>query len=140
MRVPEFDYCKYQRYLMSPVWAEKRAKRLKKDGHKCFMCKTEKRLKVHHLHYDTLYSESNKCLVTLCTDCHDKAHQEATKHLLLEALDPRIVEDLQRRGDLHKAKKVVKFKATFKGDVEPANEAEVKAIMKVAWKKKRYVL
>lgn len=62
----------YEEYIKSAEWKTKREERLKIDGYKCVICKSETNLQVHHLHYETLGNEDPlHDLVTVCnSQCH----------------------------------------------------------------------
>lgn len=64
----------YREYLISPEWERTAHNRKVKSDHRCAACRSDKRLKVHHLHYRTLGNESMDDLMTLCHDCHSFAH------------------------------------------------------------------
>lgn len=66
----------YKEYLKSEHWQNVRAKRLKIDNHRCYLCGRAKALNVHHLRYDNLGNEDVKeDLVTLCYKCHQMLHK-----------------------------------------------------------------
>lgn len=79
---------KYREYLISKKWAS-----LKRAVHffyedECFICRSRKDLHVHHKTYERLFHEDLDDLVLVCSDCHQKIHddrytkQEAYKMLL----------------------------------------------------------
>jgi len=62
---------KYELYLTTKEWREKKVKRLQIDGFKCCNCGSPHNLQVHHLTYDNIYNEDvYNDLITLCNDCH----------------------------------------------------------------------
>ena len=67
---------KYLNYIQSDAWKDKAAQRRKIDGNKCALCGSKRKLQVHHLTYESLTNEDvEKDLITLCQDCHNKAHE-----------------------------------------------------------------
>ena len=67
---------KYQEYLNSPIWWEKRDRILERDGWKCRKCGSGINLNVHHIRYpEVLGEEPDSDLITLC----DKKQQRAEK-------------------------------------------------------------
>ena len=86
----------YLEYLKSDKWAWYRSKILKRDGGKCTECDNAENLNVHHLTYRNLGHEQMKDLVTLCRDCHKKAHlcdldKNAKASLIKELNDKYII-------------------------------------------------
>ena len=65
---------KYNEYMASEQWAEKRKEAFKHHGSFCHLCKTRKRLQIHHLSYKNLGDEPMKDLVPLCKTCHSAVH------------------------------------------------------------------
>lgn len=66
----------YRQYLKSEHWQETRAKRLKIDKNRCYLCGTPKGLNVHHIRYNNLGNEDVKSdLVSLCYRCHSMLHR-----------------------------------------------------------------
>lgn len=75
-----YNYNKYEQYLLSEAWKQKRKQRLKIDNYKCQMCgctgTMNNRLTVHHFTYHNLFNEDvEKDLVTLCQVCHKSVHR-----------------------------------------------------------------
>lgn len=66
----------YAEYLNSPVWRTKRQKVLERDNYVCCGCLVNKATQVHHLTYEHIYDELLFELVSICDDCHAKAHPE----------------------------------------------------------------
>ena len=65
----------YIEYLNSSDWTFKRLEALKRDGYKCRICNSEKKLLVHHRKYPKeLGAEPIEDLTTLCSKCHDLYH------------------------------------------------------------------
>ena len=71
----------YYGYFNSEVWREKRMQRLKLDGFQCQMCGTAKNLRVHHITYENFGHEAMEDLITLCDNCHSKAHAKDLQEL-----------------------------------------------------------
>ena len=42
----------YNRYMHSNEWKQLKARILKRDGYKCFLCDSNKDIEVHHLFYE----------------------------------------------------------------------------------------
>ncbi len=68
---------KYNWYLITPMWQEKRQQVLKRDNHTCQKCgETEGKLSVHHLTYNNVGCENLYELITLCSVCRAEAKQK----------------------------------------------------------------
>lgn len=81
MFIPRYQYIAY---LRSPLWDEKRKRRLALSNYCCDICGRAVPLAVHHKHYETLMRESMDDLMSLCEDCHkreDVVRFEQTKEL-----------------------------------------------------------
>lgn len=65
---------RYHEYLDSREWAVKRRKVLERDKWLCQGCLSSRATQVHHLTYAHVFDELFYELVSLCDDCHDKAH------------------------------------------------------------------
>lgn len=66
---------KYDTYLQSKRWQEKRKMALARANHKCAACGATKRLDVHHLTYERLGNERQEDLMVLCRPCHESTHR-----------------------------------------------------------------
>lgn len=73
-------------FYLSKAWKRKRKAILKRDGYVCRDCKRYGRRRdattVHHIkhldeHPELALTPSN--LISLCSDCHNKAHPEKSK-------------------------------------------------------------
>lgn len=66
----------YQDFLKSDYWRIVRYKVLKRDGHRCVICKNKYALEVHHDSYKNHFKEHEHLgdLMTLCRDCHKEHH------------------------------------------------------------------
>ena len=54
---------------------------VKRDGKKCMACKSQKELNVHHIFpiaFGGMEFDAENC-ITLCKECHKKAHEELRK-------------------------------------------------------------
>ena len=79
----------YAEYIVSGLWAERRAARLEKDGGRCQGCGSSENLHVHHKTYERLGSELPDDIVTVCEVCHGFIHaeQRRTRKPLAEVTD-----------------------------------------------------
>lgn len=66
----------YRAYLRSHEWALKRAKVMRRAGHRCEGCGDHPATDVHHLSYEHVTQEFLFELVALCTGCHERIHQQ----------------------------------------------------------------
>ena len=74
---------KYYSLLKTNEWRNKREKILYRDGYKCRWCGSMFDLNVHHKYYSAYpngvlvkpWDYPDDALITLCKDCHKKAHQ-----------------------------------------------------------------
>lgn len=61
----------YQEYLQSPEWKALRRRAIDRDGGRCRLCNSNKRLEVHHRTYTRFLGEEPiENLTTLCYRCH----------------------------------------------------------------------
>jgi hypothetical protein len=66
----------YTAYLNTSVWKKKRQKAIDRDGGRCRLCNSTKRLNVHHRAYPEVWgTEPIEDLITLCGKCHDIFHE-----------------------------------------------------------------
>ena len=73
---------KYSLQLLMPEWKEKRLVIIKRDSKQCTKCGTTKYLQVHHKKYienKMAWEVPDDYLITLCRDCHKKAHGISNK-------------------------------------------------------------
>lgn len=113
----------YSELLKDPRWQRKRLEIFQLDAFQCRDCNSkEKMLNVHHLYYlkDALpWEYPNSALVTLCSDCHERARStrwqqafldlNATERDLLEIatmLHYRKMKFEERMKDFHKEKNI----------------------------------
>lgn len=75
----------YAAELFKPEWKAKRNEILKRDAHRCIICKRQEALQVHHRQYHFIVREnqfqlpwnySNHLLITLCETCHKRGHSK----------------------------------------------------------------
>ena len=64
-------WTRYNQYLASPAWQQKRALVLQRDNFLCQACRLAKASEVHHLSYAHLGNEPLVELVAVCRDCHN---------------------------------------------------------------------
>jgi len=66
------EYETYKDYLASPIWAKLRKQAVERDGYRCRVCNSSKKLDVHHRLYAKIWGEEEATdLTTLCSDCHE---------------------------------------------------------------------
>lgn len=76
---------RYQRYLCSRAWAERRNAVLARCGGICERCKRTRATHVHHLTYIRKYEERPEDLMALCAPCHEFTHGKRDRDPLAEA-------------------------------------------------------
>lgn len=74
----------YGATLFDPRWKAKRKEILGRDGNRCTICKSDKKLQVHHRQYhfsrilNTFrdpWEYSHSLMITLCESCHQRGHR-----------------------------------------------------------------
>src|SRR5690606_23795367 len=74
----------YGSTLFDPRWKARRKTILERDRNQCVICKSERKLHVHHRQYHfsvTLNAFKNpwdyddRLMITLCENCHRKGHR-----------------------------------------------------------------
>lgn len=69
----------YSEQLKNPLWQKKRLEIMQNDNFTCQICgDKESTLNVHHLHYEKgklIHEYDDKCLITLCEQCHKNEHE-----------------------------------------------------------------
>lgn len=65
-------YINYDAYLKSDFWNTQRNRFLKS---RCHCCSYTRELQLHHINYKRITRERASDLITLCRDCHIKAHE-----------------------------------------------------------------
>lgn len=65
---------RYNAYLASPAWAEKRRRVFKRARGVCEGCGEARATQVHHLTYRRVFNELLFDLVAVCGPCHQRAH------------------------------------------------------------------
>lgn len=71
----------YNEYLLSDKWKARREAVLKRDGYVCQGCLHNQASEVHHLTYDHVFNELAFELISLCFDCHKKAHAKGVSEI-----------------------------------------------------------
>lgn len=71
-----YEDLKYQKYLKSEQWQEKRKAVLQRDNYRCTGCGIVRATEVHHLTYAHKYDEFLFELTSLCSECHRKYHNK----------------------------------------------------------------
>lgn len=64
----------HDEYLKTESWRMKRELVLKRDNYLCQGCRSSRAVHVHHLTYENVKDELLFQLVSLCEECHRKAH------------------------------------------------------------------
>ena len=72
--ISETEREKYQRYLCSREWSEKRELVRQRSGGKCERCKRNPMDACHHLTYIRKYNEDLEDLQAICNACHEFTH------------------------------------------------------------------
>lgn len=83
----DLDNSTYDRLLQSNNWKITRERILNRDNHKCQWCGKSYNLNVHHKYYSKYpngklvypWNYPDNALITLCKDCHTKAHRKPIK-------------------------------------------------------------
>ena len=75
--MPKTKQQKYNEYLRSPGWQQKRGEALRQAGYRCSRCGAiGTRLDVHHKTYEHFKKEKPDELEVLCRACHNQADEE----------------------------------------------------------------
>ena len=64
----------HKEYQKTTWWKDRRQELKEKFGHSCEICKSEKKIAVHHNNYFSKYREKDHDLIVLCYDCHSFFH------------------------------------------------------------------
>ena len=65
----------YREFLRSPQWRELKNNAIKRNGNRCRVCNSDRKLEVHHRYYPkTMGTETLDALTTLCRSCHSQFH------------------------------------------------------------------
>lgn len=104
----------YAALLLTVEWKDRRKKILKLDNNTCIGCNSTKNLCIHHLYYEggkKPWNYPNKCLVTLCNECHYKEHfgKDISEFTIENSKDPSYFPFFNRNSNKNTHKKV-KFK------------------------------
>ncbi len=65
----------YTEYLTTVEWQRTRRWALDRAGNKCQLCKSDRKLDVHHNDYSRLGKEEPSDIIVLCNDCHGHHHR-----------------------------------------------------------------
>jgi len=65
-------FIKYNEYLNSEIWKNKRDRVLERDNNLCQACLRNTAIEVHHTTYKHVFDEPLFELVSVCKNCHDK--------------------------------------------------------------------
>ena len=77
---------RYQAYMKSPEWKEKRKRILERDSYQCLMC-GEEATEVHHLRYARFGNELETDLISVCRECNQAARQKSIWHHMMGTKD-----------------------------------------------------
>lgn len=101
MQIAGKEFDSWVQFYKSALWKRKRAEVLRLDRYECQMCKEAGRYTrattVHHVKHLkdrpdlalSMYDGKERQLVSLCTECHNKAHPEKHKeYIKKEPLTP----------------------------------------------------
>lgn len=77
---------KYEIYLSTDKFDQKRQAVLNRDNHKCVVCGKTTNLQIHHLTYMHVYDEPLDDLITLCDVCHSTYHNIQRRQELVEKM------------------------------------------------------
>lgn len=93
----------YLKYLESGHWKKLRRQAFERDGWKCVICGSTRRLRGHHTKYrKDLRSCTVSDIQTMCEGCHEKHHNEKRKLRKLMR---------QQRGHTHIVHLILHFSA-----------------------------
>lgn len=82
--VDKTEKYEYEALLKTDEWKNKRKEILERDGNRCKWCGSSNNLQIHHRYYEKYpngekvnpWDYPNDALITLCEDCHKKAHKK----------------------------------------------------------------
>jgi 5-methylcytosine-specific restriction endonuclease McrA len=69
-------FARYDAYLRTPAWMEKRTAVMRRDNGVCQACLAAPATQVHHLSYKHVFREPLFDLVSICDRCHDALHDK----------------------------------------------------------------
>lgn len=77
------NHKKYNEYLKSEQWQEKRKQKALEQGYRCEICFRQLRtgFHIHHKTYKNFGNEPMEDLMFLCKKCHEKIHKGEIKVL-----------------------------------------------------------
>jgi hypothetical protein len=67
---------RYEKYLKSKAWRDKRDQVLERDDLLCQVCCINNAEHVHHLTYNNVYNEPLEDLISVCIQCHRRLHSK----------------------------------------------------------------
>lgn len=101
---------KYQAYLQTPQWKQKRIDKFSQVGYECQLCPSKTRLQVHHRTYKRLGRELLSDLTVLCEKCHKIFHKkkyELPEEEIKFIVTAEIVSELSNNKQVEIAKDVI---------------------------------
>jgi len=120
----------YSKDLQNGQWQKKRLEIMQRDDFKCLCCKSKDSLVVHHLYYKygmKPWQYKNDSLVTLCSKCHTKLHDELAEkagriafELLLGVYNPekiKPVDFIEKVSTVEPPTKTIIIKETIYKDI-----------------------
>lgn len=69
-------WAKYEEYMASDTWQNKRLRVLARDNHLCQACCIRRAVQVHHLTYKHFRDEPLFDLISVCYRCHRRLHRD----------------------------------------------------------------
>lgn len=132
---------RYQIYLQSPEWQQRRVGCFIRADHKCEGCEQGGPLQVHHLTYARIFAEPLADLMALCRRCH-----ELVEALISEGKIERMGESPALRIATRNAlngifpvppPKIGKKKAR---DPRPLDERNASSRERISWQRQRHAL
>lgn len=69
-------FAKYNAYLQTDSWKERRRKVLFRDKYLCQACLYQRAAHVHHLTYERVFNEPLFDLIAVCEPCHESIHNK----------------------------------------------------------------
>lgn len=98
----KFSKEEYYGDLLSPKWDKKRREIYKRDDYRCINCgASNKELHCHHRFYFfderiKPWAYDDECLITLCSDCHEKVHKYRKDNNISQGVKSEFKEVLHR--------------------------------------------
>jgi 5-methylcytosine-specific restriction endonuclease McrA len=88
-RLQKEDAIKYEEYLKSPEWREKRDFIFRRDNGICVLCNGVGK-DVHHISYKRKYNEDHRDLILLCKACHAFVHDRVIPSEIAEIDEEKV--------------------------------------------------